>query len=95
MKPGENQSLERILWSALAVSGADLLRGAQTGLIRIECGFAADSTMDTNRKIWFKILEFVMRRQNALTLPLDRGRQGLLQIQNFHAKRKYRSRQLR
>jgi hypothetical protein len=40
MKPNENQSLERILESAIVVSWADSMRGAQTGLIHIEydCG---------------------------------------------------------
>src|SRR5947208_14977382 len=46
MKPYENQSLERILESAILVSWADLMRGAQTGLIHIEYGFAAGGTLD-------------------------------------------------
>src|SRR2546429_9727485 len=46
MKPYENQSLERILESAIVVSWADLMRGAQTGLIHIEYGFAAGGTLD-------------------------------------------------
>src|SRR5256885_15960655 len=46
MKPYENQSLERILESAIVVSWADLMRGAQTGLIHIEYGFAAGGTFD-------------------------------------------------
>src|SRR5207237_10504902 len=46
MKPYENQSLERILESAIIVSWADLMRGAQTGLIYIEFGFAAGGTLD-------------------------------------------------
>src|SRR3989442_15852557 len=45
MKPYEN-SLERILESAIVVSWADLMRGAQTGLIHIEHGFAAGGTFD-------------------------------------------------
>src|SRR5438270_7098318 len=45
MKPYEN-SLERILESAIVVSWADLMRGAQTGLIHIEYGFAAGGTLD-------------------------------------------------
>src|SRR5437879_11794428 len=46
MKPYENQSLERILESAIVVSWSDLMRGAQTGLIHIEDGFAAGGTLD-------------------------------------------------
>src|SRR5947208_13654117 len=46
MKPYENQSLERILESAIVVSWADLMRGAQTGLIHIEYGLAAGGTLD-------------------------------------------------
>ena len=41
MKINENQSLERLLESAIVVSWADLMPGAQTGLIHIEYGFAA------------------------------------------------------
>jgi hypothetical protein len=40
MRPNENQNLERILESAVVVSWADLMRGAQSGLIHIEYGFA-------------------------------------------------------
>lgn len=46
MKPKENQSLERILESAIVVSWTDLMRGAQTGLIHIEFGFAPSDTLD-------------------------------------------------
>ncbi|MBZ5720122.1 MAG: hypothetical protein LAO03_07050 [Acidobacteriia bacterium] len=46
MKPNENRSLERILESAIVVSWADLMRGAQTGLIHIEYGFATGGTLD-------------------------------------------------
>jgi hypothetical protein len=44
MKPYEKESLERILESAIVVSWADLMRGAKTGLIHIEYGFAAGGT---------------------------------------------------
>jgi hypothetical protein len=40
MRPNENQNLERILESAVVVSRADVMRGAQSGLIHIEYGFA-------------------------------------------------------
>jgi len=40
MKLDENQGLEQVLESAVVVSWADLMHGAQTGLIRIEYGFA-------------------------------------------------------
>jgi hypothetical protein len=54
MKPFENQSLERILESAIVVSWADLMRGAQTGLIHIEYGFAAGGTLDY-LQVWSSI----------------------------------------
>ena len=46
MKANESQSLERILESAVVVSWADLMRGAQAGLIQIEYGFAVGGTLD-------------------------------------------------
>jgi hypothetical protein len=46
MKPNENQSLDRVLESAVVVSWADLMRGAQNGLIHIEYGFAPTGTLD-------------------------------------------------
>jgi hypothetical protein len=45
MKTNESQTLERILESAVVVSWADLMRGAQTGLVHIEYGFAAGGTL--------------------------------------------------
>ena len=54
MKPNENQSLERILESATVLSWADLMRGAQTGLIHIEYGFSAGDTLDY-LKFWSSI----------------------------------------
>ena len=54
MKPDENQSLERMLESAIVVSWADLMRGAQTGLIHIDYGFAAGGTLDY-LKFWSSI----------------------------------------
>jgi hypothetical protein len=54
MKPDESQSLERILESAIVVSWADLMRGAQTGLIHIEYSFAAGGTLDY-LKFWSSI----------------------------------------
>ena len=116
MKPGEKQSLDRILESAVVVSWADLMRDAQTGLIHIEYGFAPSGALDF-LKIWSsltrghwllaceywmtastfhgtgirfdngyeseglaQILELVMRHQSEFDLPMNRGRQGLLQI---------------
>ena len=38
MKTNESQILERILESAVIVSWADLMRGAQAGLVHIEYG---------------------------------------------------------
>lgn len=54
MTPDGNQSLERILESAVIVSWADLMRGAQNGLIHIEYGFAAGGTLDY-LKLWSSI----------------------------------------
>jgi hypothetical protein len=56
MKLNENQSLERILESAIVVSWADLMRGAQTGLIHIEYGFALDGSLE-----YLKILSSLTR----------------------------------
>jgi len=58
MKPNENQSLERILESAIVVSWADLMPGPQTGLIHIEYGFAAGGTLD-----YLKVLSSITRDQ--------------------------------
>ncbi len=49
MKPKGDQSLERILESAIVVSWADLMGGAPTGLIHIEYGFAAGGTVEVGR----------------------------------------------
>jgi hypothetical protein len=46
MKHSENQSLERILESAVVVSWADLMPGTQAGLVHIEYGFASGGTLD-------------------------------------------------
>ncbi len=54
MKPNENQNLERILESAIVVSWADLMRGAQTGLIHVEYGFAPSDTLDY-LQVWSSI----------------------------------------
>jgi hypothetical protein len=58
MKLSENQSLERILESAVVVSWADLMPGAQTGLIHIEYGFAPGGTLD-----YLKVLSSITRGQ--------------------------------
>ena len=116
MTLNKNPSLECILESAVVVSWADLMRGAQTGLIHIEYGFAPAGTLDylkfwssITRGHWLlaceywmspstfhrtgvhfdngyrseglaHILESVMQHQNSFVLPLNHGRQGLLQI---------------
>jgi len=51
MKSNENQSLERTLESAIVVFWADLMHGAQTGLIHVEYGFAPTGTLDC-LKVW-------------------------------------------
>ena len=54
MKPKENQSLERVLESAIVVSWADLMRGTQNGLIHIEYAFAPSGTLDY-LQVWSSI----------------------------------------
>src|ERR1700751_203905 len=116
MHTNESHNLERILESAVVVSWADLMRGAQTGLIHIEYGFAASGTLDylkfwssISRGHWLlaaeywrspskshntgvhfdngyesgtlkHILDSVMQHQTKFSLPVNLGRQGLLQI---------------
>ena len=46
MKLNEKQNLELVLKSAVVASWADLMRGAQTGLIHMEYGFAVTGTLD-------------------------------------------------
>ncbi|HET7442353.1 MAG TPA: hypothetical protein VFJ47_13705 [Terriglobales bacterium] len=116
MQLSEHQNLDQILESAVVASWSDLMRGAPTGLIHIEYGFAPSGTLDY-LQLWSSItrghwllaceywmsaskfhgigvhfdngyqseglahsLELVMQHQNAFVLPLNRGRQGLLQI---------------
>ena len=52
MNPNDN--LERILESAVIISWADLMRGAETGLIHVEYGFAPAGTLDY-LKVWSSI----------------------------------------
>jgi hypothetical protein len=116
MNTKESQSLERMLQYAVLVSWTDLMRGAQTGLIHIEYGFAAGGTLDylkflssISRGHWLLALEYwtspskshsigvhfdngyesetlkhildsVMKHQTEFSLPVDFGRQGLLQV---------------
>jgi len=54
MKLKENQSLERILESAVVVTWADLMRGAQNGLIHVEYGFTPSGTLDCVQ-VWSSI----------------------------------------
>jgi len=54
MKPNQDKTLEGILESAVVVSWADLMRGAQTGLIHIEYAFAPGGTFDYV-KLWSSI----------------------------------------
>ena len=116
MNTNESQSLERMLGYAVVVSWAELMRGAQTGLIHIEYGFAASGTLDylkfrssISRGHWLlaaeywtspskshntgvhfdngyksetlkHILDSVMQHRTEFSLPVDFGRQGLLQV---------------
>src|SRR5437867_2167308 len=54
MKVHQDQNLDRILESAVVVNWADLMHGAQTGLIHVEYGFAPGGTLDYLR-IWSSI----------------------------------------
>ena len=54
MEPNKNQNLEQILESAVVVSWADLMHGAQTGLMHIEYGFGPLGTLDY-LKFWSSI----------------------------------------
>src|SRR5579862_8356418 len=49
-----NGNLELILESAVAVSWGDLMRGAETGLVHVEYGFAPTGTLDY-LKVWSSI----------------------------------------
>lgn len=116
MNTKESQSLERMLQYAVLVSWTDLMRGAQTGLIHVEYGFAEGGTLDylkflssISRGHWLLALEYwtspskshsigvhfdngyesetlkqildsVMQHQTEFSLPVDFGRQGLLQV---------------
>jgi hypothetical protein len=116
MNTNESQSLERMLGYAVVVSWAELMRGAQTGLIHIEYGFAASGTLDylkfwssISRGHWLlaaeywtspskshntgvhfdngyksetlkHILDSVMQHRTEFSLPVNFGRQGLLQV---------------
>jgi hypothetical protein len=56
MKPAENKSLEQAIESAIVLSWTDLMRGAQTGLIHVEYGFAPTGTLD-----YLKVLSSIGR----------------------------------
>ena len=49
-----SQSLDQVLESAIVVSWADLMHGAEAGLIHIEYGFAPGGTLDY-LKVWSSI----------------------------------------
>jgi hypothetical protein len=51
VKASEDQSLDYILESAVVASWADLMHGAQAGLIHIEYGFTPGGTLDY-LKVW-------------------------------------------
>jgi hypothetical protein len=54
MKANENQSLERILESAVVVTWTDLMHGAQNGLIHLEYGFTPSGALDC-LQVWSSI----------------------------------------
>jgi hypothetical protein len=54
MKSDGNQSLEQTLEASIVVSWDDLMRGAGTGLVHVEYGFAPTGTLDY-LKVWSSI----------------------------------------
>jgi hypothetical protein len=56
MAPGENQSLDQIIESAIVMSWADLMHGTEAGLIHVEYGFAPGGTLDY-LKVWSSITQ--------------------------------------
>jgi hypothetical protein len=51
----QNQSLERILESAVVLQWADLIRGAQNGLIHVEYGFTSTCRTLDYLRVWVSI----------------------------------------
>jgi hypothetical protein len=54
MQLNESQSLVQVLESAIVVSWADLMRGAPSGLIHVEYGFAPSGTLEY-LQVWSSI----------------------------------------
>ena len=54
MKLNQVQNVERILESAVVVSWADLMRGAQSGTVHIEYDFSAGRTLD-HLQVWASV----------------------------------------
>ena len=54
MKLNQDRNLERVLESAVVMSWADLMPGAQSGLIHIEYGFPPGGTLDY-LQVWSSI----------------------------------------
>ena len=90
----ENKSLERALESAIIVSWTDLMRGAQTGLIHIEYGFAPTGTLDylkvlssITRGHWLLACEYWMSAStfHSIGIRFENGYQseGLARILDF------------
>jgi|SRR5271165_400080 len=94
MKPDQNQDIERTLESAIVVCWTDLIRGAETGLIHIEYGFAPPGTLDylkvwssLTRGHWLLACEYWMSQStfHATGITFDNGYQSgrLAQILEF------------
>ena len=54
MKMNQNQNFDQILESAVLANWVDLMRGARSGLIHVEYGFAASGTLD-HLQVWSSI----------------------------------------
>jgi hypothetical protein len=54
MKMDQNQNLDQILESAVIANSADLMRGAQSGLIHVDYGFVPAGTLDY-LQVWSSI----------------------------------------
>ena len=54
MKMNQNQNFDQVLESAVIANWVDLMRGAQSGLIHVEYGFAPSGTLDY-LQVWSSI----------------------------------------
>ena len=88
MKTNQDQDLSRALQSAVVANWAELVHGAQTGLVHIEYGFAPSGTLDflqiwssVSRGHWFLACSWWMSasafHQNGVHFEKGYGSEGL------------------